>query len=188
MEDVWPDLTPVRHKSEGYSGWVDGVTKMKELFTGDKECLWQYRVKVAGESQRRVVGAEALSRIEHNATFPDEGFSGAAVIDGGFQQETRLHFLGYNITDKNHDERWAVIFYTAVPILGLKSVLRTIMMLAERRMASTKMLQRNFYALVQWKRDLERIRHEYVADPLLKEAWVVNGLTKLFGDFEKNKI
>jgi hypothetical protein len=188
MEEIWPDLTPVRHKSEGYTGWIDGVTRMKELFTGNKECLWQYRVKVAGESSRRVVGSDALERIEHNGVFPDEGFSGGVVLDGGFQQETRLHFLGYNITDKSHDDRWSVIFYTAVPILGLKAVLRTIMMLAERRMSSAKMLQRNYYALLEWKKDLERIRLEYAADPLLKETWVVNGLNKIFLDFEKNKI
>ena len=52
--------TLVKHKILGYEGLVDGYTRMKLLFTGDRGCELQYRIKVLGQDKRFIANEEDL--------------------------------------------------------------------------------------------------------------------------------
>ena len=52
--------TLVKHKILGYEGLVDGVTKLKMLYTGERTCEFQYRIKVLGQDKRFVAPEEDL--------------------------------------------------------------------------------------------------------------------------------
>lgn len=52
--------TLVRHKILGYEGLVDGVTKLKMLYTGERGVEFQYRIKVLGQDKRFIAPEEDL--------------------------------------------------------------------------------------------------------------------------------
>jgi len=52
--------TLVKHKILGYEGLVDGVTKLKMLYTGERAVEFQYRIKVLGVDKRFIAPEEDL--------------------------------------------------------------------------------------------------------------------------------
>ena len=52
--------TLVKHKILGYEGLVDGQTRMKLIFTGERGCEYQYRIKVLGQDKRFIAPEEDL--------------------------------------------------------------------------------------------------------------------------------
>ncbi len=52
--------TLVKHKILGYEGLIDGVTKLKMLYTGERAVDFQYRIKVLGLDKRYVAPEEDL--------------------------------------------------------------------------------------------------------------------------------
>ena len=52
--------TLVKHKILGYEGLIDGQTSMKLVFTGERGCAAQYRIKVLGQDKRFVAPEEDL--------------------------------------------------------------------------------------------------------------------------------
>ncbi len=52
--------TLVKHKILGYEGLVDGVTKLKMLYTGERGVEFQYRIKVLGQDKRFIAPEEDL--------------------------------------------------------------------------------------------------------------------------------
>ena len=52
--------TLVKHKILGYEGLVDGVTKLKMLYTGERGSEFQYRIKVLGQDKRFIAPEEDL--------------------------------------------------------------------------------------------------------------------------------
>jgi hypothetical protein len=52
--------TPVRHKILGYEGVIDGETRLKMLFTGERGVTYQYRIKVPGQDKRFIAPEEDL--------------------------------------------------------------------------------------------------------------------------------
>ncbi len=52
--------TLVRHKILGYEGLIDGQTRMKLVFTGERGCESQYRIKVLGQDKRFIAPEEDL--------------------------------------------------------------------------------------------------------------------------------
>ena len=52
--------TLVKHKILGYEGLIDGVTKLKMLYTGERGVVYQYRIKVLGQEKRFIAPEEDL--------------------------------------------------------------------------------------------------------------------------------
>jgi hypothetical protein len=52
--------TLVKHKILGYEGLIDGQTKMKLIFTGERACAYQYRIKILGQEKRFIAPEEDL--------------------------------------------------------------------------------------------------------------------------------
>lgn len=52
--------TLVKHKILGYEGLIDGQTRMKLIFTGERGCESQYRIKVLGLDKRFIAPEEDL--------------------------------------------------------------------------------------------------------------------------------
>jgi hypothetical protein len=52
--------TLVKHKILGYEGLIDGVTKLKMLYTGERGSEFQYRIKVLGQDKRFIAPEEDL--------------------------------------------------------------------------------------------------------------------------------
>ena len=114
MEEEWPIYTPVRHKIEGYKGWIDGVTRLKDCFTGHVESVWQYRIRMIDSEKRKIAPPEDLERITEGAQLPVFLVRNTAPafidVDGmlvvnpdydgkkRFIEETDLHALGYQIS------------------------------------------------------------------------------------------
>ena len=52
--------TLVKHKILGYEGLIDGQTRMKLIFTGERGCESQYRIKIPGQDKRFIAPEEDL--------------------------------------------------------------------------------------------------------------------------------
>jgi len=80
-----------------------------------------------------------------------------SVSDKNYLQETRLHALGYQISDLNSQERWNILKYVAIPMLGAKEVVRTIMAVISSRIARPANAGKFRHAIREWNRDLNAI-------------------------------
>jgi hypothetical protein len=56
----FPNGAHVRHKKDGYHGWIDDKTRLAQLFTGGVNCLWQYRIRIINEDKRRIAPPDDL--------------------------------------------------------------------------------------------------------------------------------
>lgn len=156
-EQAWPLHTPVKHKKDGYIGWIHAKTTMKEIFTGDVSGKWQYTVRVEGENNLKVAPPQDLEWIETNAPFPEYVMYQESVSEKNYLQETRLHALGYQISNLNSQERWEILKYVAIPMLGAKEVVRTIMAVISSRIASPANADKFRHAIKGWNTDLNAI-------------------------------
>jgi len=160
-EIIWPLHTPVRHKHENYTGWIHATTTMKEVFTGDLTVKWQYTIRLDDSSPMKAAAAHDLIWIDKNAPFPNYVMYQGAVSDKNYLQETRLHALGYKISDLNSQERFDILKYVAIPMLGAKEVVRTIMAVISSRIARPANADKFRYAFKEWNRDLNAIALHY---------------------------
>jgi len=156
-EEIWPLHTPVRHKTEGYTGWIHATTTMKDVFTGDLSVKWQYTVRVEKGTQMKAAPAGDLQWIETKAPFPDYVLYQESVSEKNYLQETRLHALGYQISDLNSDERWKILKFVAIPMLGPKEVVRTIMAVISSRIARPANADKFRHAIKSWNSDLNAV-------------------------------
>jgi len=156
-DEFWPLHTPVKHKLDGYIGWIHATTTMKEVFTGDVSVKWQYTIRIDGDPQMKAAPADDLQWIESQAPFPSYLIYQGSVSDKNYLQETRLHALGYQISDLNSEERWNILKYVAIPMLGSKEVVRTIMAVISSRIARPANADKFRFAIKEWNRDLNAI-------------------------------
>ena len=156
-EVIWPLHTPVRHKSDGYVGWIHSTTTLKNVFTGDVSVKWQYTVRVDGNLKTMVAPPDDLQWIETQAPFPNYVTFNDSLSDKNYLQETRLHALGYQISDLNSDERWDILKFVAIPMLGAKEVVRTIMAVISSRIARPANAEKFHHAIKAWNKDLNAI-------------------------------
>ncbi|NQT45885.1 MAG: hypothetical protein HQ593_00210 [Candidatus Omnitrophica bacterium] len=63
-----PRKTKVKHRRLNYFGFVAGITKIKEIFTGNVDCDWQYRIEIPKEDRRRIAPEEDLIVVGMIAT------------------------------------------------------------------------------------------------------------------------
>jgi hypothetical protein len=174
MEHKLPQYTPVRHKKEGYEGWIDAdITKDKDIFTGNKNCEFQYRIIVGDVNERRrIAPLEDLEKITSGAEFPP--FLNASKKGARFRDETLLHQLGYQITDTNYVERWSILINTAIPPLGLARVIRTILdRIYQTTQGGDAAVERQRNALTEWRRDLDMLLDRFADDPTLKDKDII---------------
>jgi hypothetical protein len=153
----WPLHTPVRHKKDGYVGWVHATTTIKDVFTGDVSVKWQYTVRVDGSPQMKVAPPDDLQWITAQAPFPSYVMYKGSLSDKNYLEETRLHALGYQISDLNSEERLGILKFVAIPMLGAKEVVRTIMAVISSRIARPANAQKFSHAIKAWNKDLNAI-------------------------------
>ncbi|MEW5894745.1 MAG: hypothetical protein AB1650_03140 [Candidatus Omnitrophota bacterium] len=154
MSHEYPNLTPVKHKKEGYTGWIDGITKIEELFTGARDSGWQYRIYLPN-GKRKVAPQEDL---EHY--FGLKGCPPRELLDRyvhAAEGESDLHALGYNLTGLNSEERRKLLVYCAIPMLGCEQVLKSLCDILWRkvRRRQQEKIDRYRNALEQWSNDLD---------------------------------
>lgn len=156
-EIIWPLHTPVKHCHEGYIGWIHATTTLKEIFTGDLSVKWQYTIRVEGLEKLKVAPPSDLQWIESQAPFPNYVMYQGSVSEKNYLQETRLHALGYQITDLNSDQRLEILKFVAIPMLGPKEVVRTIMAVISSRIAKPANADKFRHAIKAWNKDLNAI-------------------------------
>ena len=61
---MFEDGSLVKHKKTGYEGLIDWRTKMKMLFTGNRECEFQYRIKLPNHDKRLIAPEEDLRKLK----------------------------------------------------------------------------------------------------------------------------
>jgi hypothetical protein len=155
-EDEYPVYTPVRHKTQGYTGWIYDTTTSKSFFTGNTDCRWQYRVWV-GDEDIRIAPLEDLEINDRHPPLPVE-VKKKIGSSTGFRKETELHALGYHLTDTSQEERADILLKVAVPYLGVYKVVKTIANLIYGRL---KAMRKNRNALYEWSYDLDRLLRRY---------------------------
>jgi len=104
-----------------------------------------------------VAPADDLQWIETKAPFPNYLIYKESISDKNYLQETRLHALGYQISDLNSEERWNILKYVAIPMLGVKDVVRTIMAVISSRIARPVNADKFRHAIKAWNNDLNAI-------------------------------
>ncbi len=170
MEQKFPKYTPVKHKREGYKGWIHETTRMKELFTGNKDCDWQYTIRLAEDGIMRVAPEEDLEINTDSSSFPPF-IEDNIDSESGFQLETKLRALGYQITDIHWRERWEILINVAIPILGIEEVTRTILNRIYQTLKSgSEMIEKRKYALTEWRRDVEMLLDRFNESKELKNS------------------
>ena len=162
--EQWPRLTPVRHKTENYQGWIDGITRMESCFTGNTDCEWQYRIITdSPDGKRKIAPTEDLEQILEAAEFPplESEPKSKSGGKGKFKEETPLHQLGYQLTDMAKEERWKVLQNVAVPILGVNKVTYTVLGNAALRVTNEESADRYRFALIEWYADIKMLFEHY---------------------------
>lgn len=154
MERKFPNLTPVQHRTEKYHGWIDGVTKIETLFTGNHDVPWQYRIFLA-DGTRKVAPEEDLKHISQSPDFPPRDLLDRYV--DSFEGESDLHALGYNLSDLNPEQRQQLLVFCALPMLGPERVLKSLCDILWRKVRRNKMEKIDKYhnAIEQWSHDLD---------------------------------
>ena len=188
MESILPEFTPVKHKKEGYEGWIHAITRMRELFTGDTSSDWQYTITVEGSEEKRVAPAEDLEVIANSRKWPPF-LAAVKSLKSGFREETKLHVLGYKLMDVTPVQRWNILTNVAIPILGTLEVARNIADLIYSRLPNVEIAERSRNALMEWKKDLDMILDEFRDDPELKNSNLsqyIKSLYKKMADLLKN--
>lgn len=169
MENKLPEYTPVRHKKDGYKGWIHGITKMQELFTGQNKCDWQYTITIDGFELKHVAPEEDLEVIKDSREFPffiNEIYN----MESGYTEETRMHMLGYKITDRSWYERHNILINVCIPILGPREVVETIADLMFTRLPNEAIAERYRNALLAWRNDLNMVLDRYHDDLKLENT------------------
>jgi hypothetical protein len=162
VERRFPNLTPVRHKKEGYAGWIDGVTKIEGLFTGNKNMAWQYRVYLS-DGKRKVAPEEDIEHTADLKGLPPEELRSRYVES--FEGESDLHALGYNLSDMNQEERQKLLVFCALPMLGPERVIKSLCDILWRKVRrnKTEKIEKYHNAIEQWSRDLDFVlKHDSV--------------------------
>lgn len=149
--------TPVKHIRDGYKGWINGTTKMKEIFTGNKEVEFQYCVQIPNEDKRRIAPAEDLEVITDVKEFPEFIFENESPDE----TESWLHALGYQITDKDFKERINILMNVAIPYRGERSVIFKLTSFMKSRATSVARIRQYYHALSEWNRDINFILAKY---------------------------
>jgi hypothetical protein len=179
MREQWPELTPVRHKDRTYEGWIHSTTKIQDLFTGNKNVSWQYTIRVADAERMKVAPPEDLEWIPEKAPFPPY-ITFSTNTDLRYQEESRLHSLKYHVADIAWYDRWIILVYVAVPILGPQEVIHTILSLIHNRTKMRKEhAKRYLYALTEWRSDLDMILERYAKFSSLNDRDLKSYLTKV---------
>jgi hypothetical protein len=154
VETKFPNLTPVEHKKEKYTGWIDGVTKIEALFTGNTDVAWQYRIFLL-DGTRRFAPEEDLVHIRQNPDFPPKELLDRYVES--FEGESELHALGYNLSDLNPEQRKKLLVFCAMPMLGPERVLKSLCDILWRKVRrnKTEKIDKYHNAIEQWSHDLD---------------------------------
>jgi len=163
MERRYPNLTPVRHKRDKYTGWIDGITKIDGLFTGNVDVPWQYRVYMA-DGTRRVAPEEDLEHDRDASGLPPKELRERYV--DSMEGESELHAIGYNLSDLNSEERRRLLVFCAFPMLGPEVIVRNLCDILWRKVRRKKeeKIERYHNAIEQWAHDLDFVLgHEQVA-------------------------
>ena len=61
---MFEDKALVRHKKLGYEGLIDGQTNLRILFTGNKDCEFQYRIKIPNQDKRFIAPEKDLKMLK----------------------------------------------------------------------------------------------------------------------------
>lgn len=170
------DKTPVKHVREGYKGWICGKTRIKECFTGNAECDYQYRVQIPGEDRRRIAPREDLEIITEAGDFPEVIYA----HDQHDENESWLHALGYQITGMDFKERISILLNIAIPMRGERSVVYKITGFMKARATSQDRTQQYYHALYEWNRDINFIMRKY------DDKWIKQHVKSIRKRLEKN--
>ncbi|MGE0269255.1 MAG: hypothetical protein AB7S78_12460 [Candidatus Omnitrophota bacterium] len=166
---------PVRHVRDGYKGWISGTTKMKEIFTGNREMESQYCVHIPGEDKRRIAPGEDLELITDVKEFPEFVFENETHDEN----ESWLHALGYQITDMDFKERTNILVNVAIPYRGERSVIFKLTSFMKSRATSPERIRLYYYALTEWNRDINFILSKY------EDWWIKKHVKEIRSKLEK---
>lgn len=88
-----------------------------------------------------------------------------------YRDETPLHLLGYQITDRNYVDRWNMLINAGIPHLGLYRTVRTLLGLIYLTVqAGEGSVERRRHALTEWRLDLDMIIDRFRDTSDLKRA------------------
>jgi len=90
--------------------------------------------------------------------------------EGDYQEETDLHKMGYQITDRTRVQRWRVLT-KAVHELELSEVVGTIASLVRARKRQKGGADKFRHAIGEWEHDLTKLRGEYYKGSRRKFQW-----------------
>lgn len=154
------NLTPVKHVRDGYKGWIDETTRMHELFTGNTDVPFQYRI-MTHEGERRVAPEEDLEIDRESQVFPPDNVREryAETREG----QSDLNALGYSLSAMSGANRVRFLHECAVSILGVEKVVRNLCDITWRKVArgDGSSLGRYHNALKQWVDDLDSVLNTF---------------------------
>jgi hypothetical protein len=88
--------TKVKHKRDGYKGRIDGTTSIKNIFTGNANCDYQYRIFIEGQERRKIAPEEDLEILSSREGMIDKARIVMRLVSSGFESDgsgqTVCHF------------------------------------------------------------------------------------------------
>jgi len=93
--------TKVKHKTKGYRGIIDGETFAKDIFTGNKDCKSQYKIKLQNQNEREIAPEEDLEVVDtiNNAQI-------LLVLDKSEREGDGTVCLFKILLKNDHDSSW----------------------------------------------------------------------------------
>ena len=88
--DMFEDGSLVKHKDLDYEGLIDGQTNLKMLLTGNRQCEFQYRIKLPNQDKRLIAPEEDLQMLkapiilrvgEKSVAYPSEVNTVAPLLE-----------------------------------------------------------------------------------------------------------
>ena len=105
------DGVKVKHKVIGYQGIVVGRTKIKNLFTGNVDCDFQYRIRTHPAQDVKIAPEEDLCVLEPKMSADDRVAKAQVVLDleCGTDPTTQMYKCVFEISSKTQQAEIAVV-------------------------------------------------------------------------------
>ncbi|MCD4781939.1 MAG: hypothetical protein K8S27_15540 [Candidatus Omnitrophica bacterium] len=183
MDQEYPEYTPVVHLHEGYRAWVYDTTTSKDYFTGNTEVNWQYRLWV-GDGKIKIAPQEDL-KIDMDSPAMPECIEQQCQSESRYRKQTYLNAFGYKLTDTPRGTRWDILLKVAVPYLGARKVIKTVVDLIYGRSRS---IEKNLNAIFEWSHDLDKLIRYYGFNPDIIDQYLLQYILNTKQKLKKHDI
>ncbi|MBF0489066.1 MAG: hypothetical protein HQL15_00425 [Candidatus Omnitrophica bacterium] len=151
---MFEDGSPVRHKTQGYEGVIDGKTSIKEFFTGNKNVPSQYRIHLINSDIRKIAPEEDLEALDPIQFKHANPISQSPENPTKFKSKSFLMEAGYTL-QLNAAARRSILTRVVSEYNLYKVVSFLLRSTIFNRTGNSKRVDQNMRCLREWGSDVD---------------------------------